>query len=219
MNRLRKIGIPTLSTCFVLCAAAAFAQTKTVQAGPLVLQPTGDGPVLAPEVKIAWLQQNTGTLIGGYGGWMADNRMLFAWSLDVLVDHGYHDPVADLWYTGFLGGWATPANRAVQAGVRGLVGFGEATVTDNFTHTVPPNPHPFRDMTNNPPGSVTYVQQAHFHDGFFIFEPQGTVALHVSRFMAIDIAGGYRVISGLGHYNSWVQGASATIGVRFGPPI
>ncbi len=232
MNTTKRMRIATLSACLVLTAATAFAQSKpaprTAQQGPLVLEPSSDGPVLAPEVKVGWFNSKSGTLVGGYGGWLFDNRLLLGGGVDFLVDHGYHDPVAGVGYGGFVAGYFFPASPMFHAGVRALVGFGDASLTDTYTYTygtpVYPQPHHggWDDHNPYPPCSMpgcTVTQQVHFHDGFFIFEPQANAVVRLSRVFAIDVAGGYRLISGTGHYNSWLQGPSVTVGVRFGPGI
>jgi hypothetical protein len=227
--RLTRIGITTLSACFALWAATASAQTKPAQQGPLVLQPASEGPVFAPEVKFGWFDSKTGTLIGGYGGWLLDNRLLLGGGADFLVDHNYHDPVAGMGYGGFVAGYLFPATPVFHAGVRALIGFGDASINDSISYVVPDYPdhgpvypdHYYPDHYHGgsyPPGS-TVVQQVHFHDGFFIFEPQATAVVRLSRAFAIDVAGGYRVISGTGSYNGRLGGPSVTVGVRFGPGI
>ncbi len=222
MDSFKRAGIAAIASCFLLAAAAASAQTKPGQAGPLVLQPINQGPVLAPEVKFGWFDGKYGTLVGGYGGWQLDNGLLLGAGADFLVDHGYHDPVSGMGYGGFVGGWMLPANRVLSGGVRALVGFGEASFTSSYSYTVPVFPdHHDGDNFMQPPmsGGSTVVRQGHFWDGFFIFEPQASAVVRFTRLFAIDVAGGYRVISGTGSYNSRLQGPSATVAVRFGPGI
>jgi hypothetical protein len=98
------------------------------------------------------------------------------------------------------------------------VGFGQASVTDSFSYTVPARPAP-RQPGQSPAAESSVVQQFRLYEGFFIFEPQATVVIRLTRGFAIDVAGGYRVVSGAGSYNSWLRGPSASIGVRFGPRI
>ncbi len=227
MNTMRHMRIATLSACLLLVAATAFAQSNPAQRGqgPLVLQPSSDGPVLAPEVKVGWFNSKSGTLIGGYGGWLLDNRLLLGGGVDFLVDHGYHDPVAGMGYGGFVAGYFFPASPMFHAGVRALVGFGDASLNDTFTFAAPvyPDHHHGESYPDGyPPCTApgcTGTQLVRFHDGFFIFEPQANAVVRLSRVFAIDVAGGYRLISGTGHYNSWLQGPSVTVGVRFGPGI
>jgi hypothetical protein len=218
MDRNVRIGIAVVSACVLLCAGVASAQTKPAQQGPLVLQPTGDGPVMAPEVTFGDFDGKYGTLVGGYGGWVVDNRLLLGAGVNFLVDHGYHDPVAGMGYGGFIAGYTVGAGKGIQVGIRGLIGFGEASLNDSFSYPVPMYyPEHHHDVVV-PPDGMTLVQQVHFHDGFFIFEPQATAVVRVGHGFAIDVAGGYRVIAGT-YYNNRLQGPSLSIGVRFGPKI
>jgi hypothetical protein len=226
MDRLTRLGFATVSACMVLCAAAASAQTRPARQGPLVLEPSTDGPVFAPEVKYSGFENggSNGTFVGGYGGWLFDNKLLLGGGVSFLVDHGYHDKVSDMGYGGFVAGWTVPVGHALHVGFKGLVGFGQAELTDTFTyadldHPFYPGPH---HGTMYPPQGGTgtsYTAQYRFWDDFFIFEPQATALVRVARGVAVDVSGGYRVISGLGHYNSWLRGFSGGVAVRVGPKL
>ncbi|MGE5358273.1 MAG: hypothetical protein ACM3NQ_04595 [Bacteroidales bacterium] len=221
MKRPTKFGMALLSACLVIGGGLAAAQTRAPQPGPLVLQPTNDGPFLAPEVKFASFDGQYGTMVGGYGGWLADNKLLIGAGASFLVDHGHHDSVSGMGYGGGIVGYSVLASKGLHVGVRGLVGFGWADVTDTHTYTMPDYPvfpHPHHDMYIPPPGS-TVTEPVYFGGGFFIFEPQASAVVRVARGFALDVAAGYRVISGAGHYNSWLQGPSLSVGVRFGPRI
>jgi hypothetical protein len=224
MNRITRI-LAALSMCGAV-AAAASAQTRAPQ--PLVLQPSSDGPVFAPEVKYSGFESggSNGTFVGGYGGWLFDNKLLLGGGASFLVDHGHHDKVSGMGYGGFVAGWTVPVGQALHVGLKGLVGFGQAELTDTFTftdtdHGYPVNPGPHHGAIATPPGGrgTTYTAQYRWWGDFFIFEPQGTALVRVARGVAIDVSGGYRVVSGLGHYNSWVQGFAGSVGVRIGPKL
>ena len=221
MKRPIKFGMAVLSACLVIGGGVAAAQTRAPQPGPLVLQPTNDGPFLAPEVKFASFDGQYGTMVGGYGGWLADNKLLIGAGASFLVDHSHHDPVAEMGYFGGIVGYAVPATKGIHAGVRAFVGWGYADLTDTYTYNVgdyPVYPSPHHGGYYPPPGT-TITQQVYFNQGFFIFEPQASAVVRVARGFALDVAAGYRVISGAGHYNSWLQGPSLSVGVRFGPRI
>ncbi len=220
MDTRTTTAIAMFTACLLVSAGVASAQTGASQAGPLVLQPTSDGPVITPDVSFGRFNHQGGTLLGGYGGWLVDNRLLLGGGATFLVDHNFHDSVAGVGYGGFVAGWSVPFGRVVP-GIRALVGFGDASFTNTVNVTVPAFPdHPHGEQgEQNPPAGSTVAQQVHFHDGFFVFEPKATVALRLARAVAIDVAGGYRVISGAGTYNSWLRGASVSVGVRFGPHI
>jgi hypothetical protein len=221
MNRLTRFGMAVLAAALVIGGGIAAAQTKPAQQGPLVMQPITDGPFFAPEVKFADFDGQYGTLLGGYGGWLADNRLLIGAGATFLVDHGHHDPVAGMGYGGAVVGYTLPATKGLNAGFRALVGWGYADLTDLYTYTVGnepvyPGPHHDTHYPPYPPGT-TITQQVYFNEGFFVFEPQVSAVVHLTRGFAVDLAAGYRVISGAGHYNRWLQGPSASVGIRFGP--
>jgi len=225
MVRLRKIGTAFLA-CVVIAGGVANAQTKPASQGPLVLEPTTDGPVIVPEVKFGDFDGDTGTLLGGYGGWLFDNRLLLGGGASFLVDHDYYDPVGTMGYGGFVAAWTVPVGKVFNLGVKGLVGFGWASFNDTFQYdgypipTYPARHHGYAGYPGgNPPAGMPSVGEYYFEDDFFIFEPQATAVVRVARGFAIDVSGGYRVISGLGHYNSWLDGASVSVGVRIGPRI
>ena len=156
MDRLTtRIAIAALSACVSLGAVTAAAQTKPAPAqGTLVLEPSSDGPVIAPEVRFTNFEHGGyGTLIGGYGGWLVDSKLLLGGGASFLVDHGHHDSVAGMGYGGFVAGWFVPAGRVLHAGVRALVGFGQASLTDSFTYAAEFHPDPRRLAMYAPPGT------------------------------------------------------------------
>ncbi len=222
MGRLNRLAVVIFSACFVVWAAVASAQTNAAKQGPLVLQPVTEGPVIVPEVK--WANFNSGkggVLVGGYGGWQMDNGLLLGGGADFLANHDYRDPVAGMGYGGFVGGWSMPGDHAIRPGVRALVGYGNARLTDSITFNYPiplfPDHH---DRDTRDTNTRVLVQQARFSEGFFIFEPQANVAVHLARRVGLDVAGGYRVISGANRfgndYNSRLRGASVSVGARIG---
>jgi hypothetical protein len=227
MNGITRI-LTVSSACILLAAAAVSAQTKAAQGGPLVLQPSSDGPVIAPEVKFSGFQSGggNGTFVGGYGGWLFENKLLLGGGASFLVDHGYHDKVSGMGYGGFVAGWTVPVGQAFHVGLRGLVGFGQAELTDTFTYTGPdhrypdyPDPHHGAMYPPQTGTGTTYTAQYRWWDDFFIFEPQATALVRIAKGVAVDVSGGYRLVSGMGHYNSWVQGFAGGVAVRIGPKL
>jgi hypothetical protein len=218
----RLIGIATVTVCMAVWAAAASAQTAPAQKGPLVLEPSSDGPILAPEVKFAGFEDGggNGTLVGAFGGWLFDNRLLLGGGMSFLVDHDYNDRVAGMGYGGFVGGWTVPVGSVLHVGMRALVGFGQAELTDSITYRAPFDPHHDpRRLDITVPAGWPMVQKVRFWDDFFVFEPQATALVKVTRGVAIDVSGGYRAIAGLGRYNSWLRGLSGSVAVRVGPRL
>src|SRR5512133_1997027 len=102
MNRVTRTLAVSVA-CLAL-AAAASAQARPAQGGPLVVQPSSDGPVIAPEVKFSGFENggSNGVFVGGYGGWLFDNTLLLGGGASFLVDHGYNDKVSGMGYGGFV---------------------------------------------------------------------------------------------------------------------
>ncbi len=217
MSRNGRALVAFAAACLVLGAGAAWAADQAPASGqgqaggPLVLQPSGDGPVVTPDVKFVKLGSEYGTMVGAYGGWLVDNKLLLGAGGYWLADHGHHDQVAGMSYFGFVAGWTVPVGNALHVGLRGLVGFGQASLTDTYTY------QPYTDPRHGGvmyPGGTYPVQ---FWDDFFVFEPVANVLVHLSRGVALDASVGFRVVDGAGHYDSRLRGGSASIGVRFGP--
>ncbi len=224
MGRLNRLAVVIFSACFVVWAAVASAQTNAAKQGPLVLQPVTEGPVIVPEVK--WANFNSGkggVLVGGFGGWQMDNGLLLGAGVDFLANHNHGDPVSGMGYGGFVGGWSMPGDRAIRPGVRALVGYGDATLTDSISFAFPTHLMPiFGDHHDGDTRdtNAVLVQQARFSEGFFIFEPQASVAVRLGQRVGLDVAGGYRVIGGANrfgnNYDSRLRGASVSVGARIG---
>jgi hypothetical protein len=188
------------------------------QQGPLVLERINDGWVVAPDVKVTRIDGANRTLVGAYGGWLMDGTLLLGAGGYWEADNGSrHEGMG---YGGFVVGWTAPAGRAVRVGGRALVGVGDARLPTTITVTVP--------QYQNPPvpgmghdrvvvGSTSLVEQVGIHRSFFIFEPQGTVAIRLLNWMWLDVGGGYRVIGDARGYEDRLRGAVGSVGVRFGP--
>lgn len=211
-----------------ITTVAASAQTRPSSQGPLVLEPSSDGLVIAPEVTFAGFEKGggTGTLVGGYGGWLFDNKLLLGAGASFLVDHRRGDRVSGMGYGGFVAGWSVPVGRALHVGLKGLVGFGQAELTDSITYALPvdrdrpffPGPHR-GTMLSATTTTGTYTAQYRFWDDFFLVDPQVTAQVRLARGVAVDLSGGYRLVSGLRRYDSWVRGYDASVGVRIGPKL
>jgi hypothetical protein len=196
-------------------AQSAGVSAQTPAGGPLVLQPSGDGPLFAPDVKIGKFGSDTGVLVGGYGGWLVDDRLLLGAGGYWLADHDWSDPVSGMGYFGFVTAWTVPASRTIHAGLRGLVGFGQASLTDSYAYPANEGRQDSRHGGPAYPSGGTY--QTQFWKDVFVFEPQATMLIRLTHGVALDISAGYRLVEGAGYYNDRLSGASGSIAVRFGP--
>ena len=194
------------------------AQAPPVSAGPVVVQPVRSGPVVAFDVKVTEFDGDTATLLGGYGGWLTDERFLVGgagyWLVDAPND-------VEMFYGGLLLGWQVPAGKAIRFGVRGLVGGGQATLWDDYFVGVPDLP----DWPNRPrpvhgggyyPGYPSGWNRYYFYQGFFIFEPQADATIRFGDRVGLHVGVGYRLIAGADQFNDRLQGLTGSVAVQFG---
>jgi hypothetical protein len=216
----RRTNVLAAALACLLCAwpGSANAQSPDLSAqtsaggGPLILQPSGDGLVFAPDVKYARFGSGKGTLVGGYGGWLVDNTLLLGAGAYGLVDHKRSDPVSGMTYGGFVTGWTGGSDKPISAGLRGLVGFGRASITDTVTLTPGPGSRSSSGSDMRVSGPVRYK----YRDDFFVFEPQANVLFRLARGIAVDVSAGYRIVQGA-YDNKRLSGASGSVAFRFGP--
>ena len=201
-----------------VAVTTASAQPAAQQPGPLAVEPIRSGPVFAPEVKITDVDDITGTLVGGYGGWVTDETFLLGGG-GYWLANGSGD--LEMVYGGLVIGWWMPAGRAVRFGVRGLVGGGEATLSDRFTFTVPGfdgrPPRPGSMPFGSRPGAGTTVEKTVlFDEVFFVFEPQADLIVRLADWMRLNAGVGYRIVAGADSFDDRLRGVTGSIALQFG---
>jgi hypothetical protein len=204
-------------------ALADAPQAPAPAQGPLVVQPVRSGPVVAFDVKVTEFDHDTAWLLGGYGGWITDERFLIGGAGYWMVD-GPND--TELFYGGLLVGWQVPAGKVVRFGVRGLVGGGQATLWDQFyvespEHPNRPRPMPvhgggYFDGYPDCPGCDGGWGRYAFYQGFFVFEPQADATIAVTDRLGLHLGVGYRVIAGAGDFNDRLQGLTGSVALQVG---
>jgi hypothetical protein len=218
MQRLA-ISLGGVALAALLMAGSAAAQDlasggqagrpAAAQSGPLLLQPVSSGMVFTPEVKFSTVNHSNATLVGGSGGWLYDDTLFLGGAAYWLTNGKDH---TDMWYGGMVVGWTVPVGSMLRIGGKGLVGFGDATVP--YEMTVPAYPHPYHSSGGST-GTVTQWYWA--STGFFVFEPQATAILRLTKKVSFDFSGGYRVIGDANGLDHELRGGFGSIGVRFGP--
>jgi hypothetical protein len=217
MNRFANSMSGAAAGVLVLLAAASVAASPQDPAsggqasraaqpgqGSLLLQPVSSGFVVTPEVKFTPVNHSTGTMVGGYGGWLLDDTFLLggaAYWLTNGVDG------TDMSYGGVIAGWMVPIGSMARVGGRGLFGFGNAQMPVQYTYQ-----NYGRHHSGTPTTQWVWVNQ-----NFVVFEPQATAAIRLTRTVSFDIAGGYRLIADSGGLDHELRGGFGSIGVRFGP--
>jgi hypothetical protein len=186
--------------------AAAQAPDPASPGGPLQVQRIESAFVFQPDVKITEVDGRTSTLVGGQLGVLTDGAFFAGGGLYTLANR---DDDLELTYGGLVLGWQFLTRGPVSLGVKGLVGYGEATLGDDVTIVRPGDPR--RGVA----GGATTVRFLS-EDGFFVAEPQATVQWRILRWLAVDGSVGYRAVAGADRFDERVRGAAASAGIRFG---
>jgi len=182
--------------------------------GPMTVQRIGNSAFIAPDFKITDFNGKASGLVGAYGGMLVEQTFLVGLGGYWLTDTSSHDH-DDLWYFGFVTGVYVHQDRKVGAGVKMLIGGGEATLGQQYTYVQP--------RRNGPPTPVTVTDL--YHTNVFVFEPEADVVLHLNGHMKVTGGIGYRVTGDpyhnyYGAYDSYGQnylhGVTGSIGLQIG---
>jgi hypothetical protein len=177
-------------TCVVpLSAAAQSGAVAPRTQGPMTVEPIHSGFLVAPDFKITEVDRKTSGLVGGYAGWATDDTFFVGAGGYWLANTNRNDP--EMAYGGLVVQWLALKSGRVGVGVKGLVGGGEATVSDNITIT--PRVPEFR----GPDGRVVtpapaLVQRVRFREGFVIAEPEALLSVRLSSQVRLAAGAGYR---------------------------
>jgi hypothetical protein len=213
------LSIPAAAQPVAASAAAESAPAlAAAQHGPLVVQPVRSGPVFGTDVRVTDIDGDTGTFVGGYAGWLADERFLIGGAFYWLADHPSD---LDMMYGGLVVGWQVPAGRAFRFGTRALVGAGDATVSRTYYFDVPvppvwPRPHGGATWDGPWYGDTTVGRRYYFGETFFVFEPQVDATIRFGSHVGLNVGVGYRLIAGADDFNEDLQGVSGSIALQFG---
>jgi hypothetical protein len=181
--------------------------------GPMTLERVHSGWAITPDYRVTDFDRTTGQLFGAYGGWVYDNTILFGAGA-YWTTNGSHN--RDLQYGGAVVEWLEGADRPVGFAVRGLVGWGTSELPGTITRVVQPAPRFDRDGRRIvSPGTPTTVQVV-FHDDFFVFEPQASALIRLTRLMRVNVGVGYRLTDGAQGLDDRLRGVSASIGLQIG---
>ena len=186
---MRRALLVSVMTCLVPLSAAAqpgAAATSAMQ-GPMTIEAIHSGFVAAPDLKITEVDRKTSALIGGYAGWMTDRTFFVGGGGYWLADA--HRDGREMAYGGLVVQWLARKNSRIGFGAKGLVGGGEATLSDTLSVRVPeirgPNGRVITPATST-------SQRIRFRDGFVIAEPEALLTIRLTRNMRLAGGAGYR---------------------------
>lgn len=195
-------------------AASAAAQTPAAGAptgGAFVVERVPSGPVMAADVKVTDFDNTAGTLVGGYAGWLSDQRFLVGGAGYWLANGANNEKLV---YGGLLVGWTFRAESRVGFGVRGLFGGGQGTLVDSITLTRNPGSRRGRNVG---PGNLTSADYRYqIERTFLVFEPQAQFVIRITDALRLDCSGGYRVAGAGDGLDERFSGATGSVALRFG---
>jgi hypothetical protein len=212
----------TLAALAMMCAvpAVAGAQAGTGQGGqgPMTVEQARDGFAIAPDVKVTRLDGSSRALTGLYGGWVFDDTVLVGAGGYFLPDSSSNRKLA---YGGAVVEWRQhPTLGPITFGLRGLAGYGQATMTStvNLVSYGPPyGPFPFAGPNQMPPATTTTTTAlVRFDQGFFVFEPEAELVVSLARWLRLTGSLGYRAIGDASGMENRLRGASGGLALEFG---
>jgi hypothetical protein len=220
------LGISALATAQEAAAPPPPAPVPADQnaQGPLVVERIPSGWVITPDVAVTQLNKDFGTLVGAYGGWLAERTWLVGAGGYWLANRASDFKLA---YGGLVLQYMARSDRTIGFGVKGLVGGGAATIgaslRDLYGIPVEPGPairfgghHPW-DEGHRPPGPVVTPDTRYvFDEVFMVGEPQAQLFWNVSDTVRLTIGAGYRFTTGGREVNDRISGPVGSIGVEFG---
>jgi hypothetical protein len=213
MNIIRTGAMSVAATvCFVMLPSSASAQTLSpVQgsSGPMVVERIKSGALIAPDFRITEFDGKAAGLFGAYGGWLSDQSLLIGAGGYWLGGASANE---DMWYFGLVTGWFAHADKPIGFGIKGLVGFGEATLTNGFNTLPPPRPSPFSPYY---PGYPVYGY-SYYHEDFFIFDPDASVSARLSKNVRLTGSVGYRLTAGAYGPDDRLHGITGGVSLQIG---
>ena len=170
--------------------------------------------VVAPDVRFSEVNDRSATLAGAYAGWLSDRTLFIGGGGYWLANRDDDFKVA---YGGPIIGVMARADRKLAFGVRTLVGFGNATLSDTYGALVGERIRfgtSSRDLRGpRRPNESTRVA---FEDNFFVAEPQANAVWKINNWLGVDAGVGYRLIAGSDLLDDRLRGLSGSIALQFG---
>jgi hypothetical protein len=217
-KQVRGFGLALLFCSWSLPASAQ-STTAPPSSGPLVIERVKSGWLIAPDVKVTEVDDETSTLAGAYGGWITDNTFLVGGGGYWLVNRSDDREMA---YGGLVLEWLARTDRLLGFGVRGLIGGGVATLGTTVSG-FPRTPdgrgerggRDARDVSSRSGDRLTTTRVA-FEEGFVIAEPQVNLLVNFTDRLRLSVGIGYRLIGADDFADDRLSGTTGTIAVQWG---
>jgi hypothetical protein len=189
----------------------------------LTIERIQNGFLVAPDNKFTEVDGRYGNFLGFYAGYMMD-RTLFIGGGGYWLTNGYHE--REMSYGGGVFEWLVHGDRAFGISARALIGGGSAELTSAVSVPPIPAPYPYPMPGGGGPGGPGgpwgpgYVWPpygaVHYHEGFFVAEPQINVSWKIAGWIHLSAGGGYRFVAGTHNMDSRLSGASGSVSLQLG---
>lgn len=213
------LGLSMSSAAWAQPQSAPAREQKT-EPQTFVVEPIRSGFLFAPDVKVTQLDGRFGNLVGGYGGWLEDNR-LFIGAGGYLLTNGSRS--TGLSYGGVIVEWFATRSEPVTFSLRALVGGGAGNLPvslGNYPQPLPASPPPFGmfpEYDRDRFGRYSYrgPATAVAHVGFFVTEPQMSLFFKLGDWLRLGVGGGYRFIGGASGLENRLKGPTGSVFLQF----
>lgn len=201
--------------CLVPLSAVAQPADSTVPRtqGPMIIEPMHNGFLVAPDFKVTEVDRKTSELIGGYAGWLTDDRFFIGGGGYWLANGNRND--REMAYGGLVAHWLVWNSGRFGVGAKGLVGGGQATLADTITVRVP------EVRTNGrvivPATNVS--QRIRVRDAFLLAEPEAQLSFKLMKQLRVAVGAGYRFTGSDrrgGFRGDRLDGATGSVALQIG---
>lgn len=170
--------------------------------------------------KLTSIRGEAGLMMGGYGGWLIDHRLMIGAGGYGLVTNvrasaeseaaysPFNEPLyVEFGYGGLMLEYIVAPTKLVHINLQALIGAGGVTHRSNMYDNL---------LDEDGPDYRHYGRK----EAVFVAEPAINVELNVTQWFRVTAGGSYRYVSGVneirGIANKDLSGPSASLGLKFG---
>jgi len=210
---MRLTTLVAVITCLVpLSAAAQPAGSTTPRTqGPMTIEQIHSGWLVAPDVKVTEVDRITSGLVGAYAGWLSEQRFFIGGGGYWLAD-GNDRQMA---YGGVVLQWLVWNSGRFGVSAKGLLGGGQATLSDTISVRVPEVRTNGRVITP----ATTVSQRVRIRDGFAVAEPEAQLSFRLRKQLRLAVGAGYRFTGSDrrgGFRGDRLDGATGSVSLQIG---
>jgi hypothetical protein len=178
----------------------------------MTIEQIHSGFLMAPDVKVTEVDGKASALVGGYAGWLSQERFFIGGGGYWLADGNDREMA----YGGLVLHWLVWNNGRFRVNARGLVGGGEATLSDTISVRVPEVRTNGRVITP----ATTVSQRVRIRDAFAVAEPEAQLSFKLVKALRVAVGAGYRFTGsdrrGGGFRGDRLDGATGSVSLQIG---